>query len=90
MGVNMCQAAWVLLSAISSLWLISCLGPVVWAVSSWARATMPVVATILSAVILLQAGSHPAHLLLYAAREMMTAQNPLAIHIVAKRMGMAV
>ena len=53
LAVDICQAAWVLLSTIRGLWLISHLGPVVYSVSRWAHTAMPVVTTILSAVVLL-------------------------------------
>ena len=71
LGVDIHQVNWALLSAISSwannLWLISHLGPVVQIVNSWAHTIMPVVATILSAAILLWAGLHPTQLLFHAA-----------------------
>ena len=67
-----------LMSVVSGLWLISRLGPVVLAVSSWAHAVSPVMATLLSAAIILWVGSHPTQLLFYAAQERMTAQNPPA------------
>ena len=67
------------MNIISGLWLISRLSPVVQAVSIWAHAAMPVVATLLSMVVLLWAGSRPTQLLFHAARERMTAQNPPAI-----------
>ena len=66
------------MSIISGLWLISRLGPVVLAVSSWAHAVLPVMAKLLSAAVLLWVGSCPTQLLFYAAQERMTAQNPLA------------
>ena len=72
------QLAWMLMSIVSGLWLLSQSGPVVWAVSSWARAISPVMATLLSAGIILRVGSHPAQLFFQAARERMTAQNPPA------------
>ena len=40
LGMEICQLACALLSAISGLWLISQLGPVVYAVSIWAHAAM--------------------------------------------------
>ena len=73
------QLAWMLMSIVSGLWLISQLGPVVYTVSSWARAVSPVMATLLSATIILWVGSHPAQLFFQAAQERMTAQNPPAI-----------
>ena len=63
------------MSIVSGLWLISQSDPVVKAVSSWASAISPVMATLLSAAIILQVGSHPAQLLLHTARERMKAQN---------------
>ena len=48
------------------------------AVSSWARAVSPVMATLLSVGIILRVGSRPAQLFFHAARERMTAQNPPA------------
>ena len=39
---------------------------------------LPVMAILLSATVILWAGSHPAQLLFYAARERMTVQNPPA------------
>ena len=77
LSVDMLQVAWALLSTISGLWLISCLGPVVYAVSSWAHTTMPVVAKILFAS-LLWVGSCPAQLFFHTAQERVTAQNPHA------------
>ena len=61
------QAAWVLLSAISTIWLISRSGPMLQAVSSWDYATMLVVATILSVAILFWVASCLAQILFYAA-----------------------
>ena len=66
------------MSIASVLWLISWLDPVVYAISSWAHATMPVVATLLSVAILFCTGSHPTQLLFHAAQERMIAQNPPA------------
>ena len=43
---------------------------------------MPLVATLLSAAILLRAGSYPMQLLLYTDRERMTAQKPPEIYAV--------
>ena len=74
--MNTHQVAWVLLSAISNLWLIICSGLLVQAISSWANTSMPIVAKILTAAILLWVGSHPSQLLFHAARERVTAQNP--------------
>ena len=70
------QLAWTLMSIISGLWLISQLGPVVLAVSSWAHAISPVMAILLSTAIILWVGSRPTELLFYAAQERITAQNP--------------
>ena len=77
-GMNICQVAWVLLSALSTLWLISHCGSVVYNVSSWACTTMPVVATVLYMAILLQAGSRLAQYLFHAAWERMAAEYPPA------------
>ena len=60
------QLSWTLMSVVSDLWLISCLGPVVLAVNSWARAILPVMATLLSITIILRVGSGPTKLLFYA------------------------
>ena len=89
-GVDKRQLAWLLMRIVSgasgpayyalSLWLISRLGPVVQALSSWAHAAMPVVATLLSVAILLWAGSHPDQLLFHAAWEKMMAQNSPATY----------
>ena len=72
------QLAWTLMSIISGLWLISQLGPVVLAVSSWAHSVSPVMVTLLSTAIILRAGSRPAQPLFYPFQEKMTAQNPPA------------
>ena len=74
--MDICQVAWALLSTMSTLWLISHSGSMVQTVSSWGRAFMSTVATILFMAILLWVGSHPGQLLFYAAREKMTVQNP--------------
>ena len=78
LGMNTCQVAWVLLSNLIAMWLISYSGPVVYTICSWAHATMPVVATALSVAILLWVGLHPAQLLFYAACGGVIAQNPPA------------
>ena len=75
------QLAWMLMSIVRGLWLISRSGPMVWAISSWAHAVLPVFATLLSTAILLRVGSRPAQLLFHAAWERMTAQNPPATDI---------
>ena len=64
------------MSIIRGLWLISRSGPVVLAVSSWARTISPVMATLLTAAILPWIGSHLSQLLFHTAWEKMTAQNP--------------
>ena len=80
-AVDRCQLAWTLMSVVSGLWLLSQSGPVVQAVSSWARAVSPVMATLLSVGIILRVGSRPAQLFFHAARERMTAQNPPATNM---------
>ena len=74
--MDRCQLAWTLMSVVSGIWLTSWSGPVVLAVSIWARAILLVMATLLSIAIILWAGSHPTQLLFHAAWERMTAQNP--------------
>ena len=71
------QIAWLLLCILSSIWLLSHYSPVVYAVSSWTHTTIPIVATLLSVAILLQAGLRPAQLLFHAAQER-TARHPHA------------
>ena len=67
-----------MLIVLKVVWQIVFCSPMVWAVSFWAHATMPLVATTSTVIVLLQVGSHPAQLLFYAAQEKMTAQNPPA------------
>ena len=69
LGMSICQVAWALLSTLNAFWLATHSGYVVYAVSSWAHATMPAVATILSMAILLWAGSYPTQLLFHTAWE---------------------